>query len=194
MAGRRSARKARLTALALVAVAGGMVGLSFAAVPFYRWFCQVTGFGGTPRTDAVAAPTRVEDRVVTVYFDANVNAGLPWRFGPERLRMQVRLGETALAFYTARNESGGPTAGTATFNVTPDKVGRYVAKLDCFCFTEQRLAAGEEAKMPVSFFVDPDIAKDPETRDVAHITLSYTFFPARTAAVRPTPGGPRPGG
>lgn len=190
---RGSTLKAKLTGLVLFGLAGGMVGLSFAAVPFYRWFCQVTGYGGTPRTDARAAPSTIEDRVVTVYFDANVNSKLPWRFRPERREIQARLGETVLAFYTARNDSAAPVTGTATFNVTPHSVGRYFDKIDCFCFTEQTLAPGQETRMPVTFFVDPGIAKDPVTRNVGAITLSYTFYPARPgAAVAETGGGPRP--
>lgn len=189
---RGSALKVRLTGLVLFGLAGGMVGLTFAAVPFYRWFCQATGYGGTPRTDVRAAPSTIEDRVVTVYFDANVNSNLPWRFQPERREIKVRLGEPALAFYTARNDSAEPVTGTATFNVTPHSVGRYFDKIDCFCFTEQTLAPGQEARLPVSFFIDPEIAKDPATRNVGFITLSYTFFPARPgAAVAETGGGTR---
>ncbi|MAF96965.1 MAG: cytochrome c oxidase assembly protein [Rhodospirillaceae bacterium] len=170
-------KKNRLTAVVLFTVAGSMVGLAFAAVPLYRLFCQVTGFGGTPKIAAQpsAAPT---ERTITVRFDANVNPALPWRFEPEKTQVTVRAGESALAFYRARNTSDAPVTGTATFNVTPFKAGEYFSKIDCFCFTEQRLAAGEEAAMGVQFFVDPGIFADPNTRDVTAITLSYTFYPA----------------
>lgn len=167
--------KNRLTAVLLFAVAGGMVGLAFAAVPLYQWFCQVTGFAGTPNISApvVAQPSA---RTITVRFDANVNPALPWRFRPERSEMTVRAGEPTLAFYKALNRSDGPVTGTATYNVTPYKAGEYFSKIDCFCFTEQRLAAGEEVAMSVQFVVDPKIFDDPNTGDVTAITLSYTFF------------------
>ncbi len=169
--------KNRLTAVVLFTVAGGMVGLAFAAVPLYKLFCQVTGFGGTPKIAAqppAAAPT---DRTITVRFDANVNPALPWRFRPEKTQITVRAGEPTLAYYRAYNLSDAPVTGTATFNVTPFKAGEYFSKIDCFCFTEQRLEAGEEVAMGVQFFVDPEIFNDPNTQDVTAITLSYTFYP-----------------
>ncbi len=170
--------KNRLTAVVLFAVAGGMVGLAFAAVPLYKLFCQVTGFGGTPKIAAqppAAAPT---DRTITVRFDANVNPALPWRFRPEKTQVTVRAGEPTLVYYRAYNLSDAPVTGTATFNVTPFKAGEYFSKIDCFCFTEQRLEAGGEASMGVQFFVDPEIFNDPNTQDVTAITLSYTFYSA----------------
>ncbi len=191
MAGIR--RKNRAFAVTLFAVAGAMVGLSFASVPLYRLFCQVTGFGGTPRVGAALEAGPVSEQTITVFFDANVNESLPWKFRPVKRRMRVRAGETVLAFYRARNDSQGPLTGTATFNVTPYKAAIYFSKVDCFCFTEQRLEAGQVAEMPVSFFVDPAIFSDPDTREVRSITLSYTFFRApgtgggEQASVR-TPG------
>ena len=176
MAGNR--RKNRAFAVTLFAVAGAMVGLTFASVPLYRLFCQVTGFGGTPRVGAALEAGPVSEQTITVFFDANVNQSLPWQFRPVQRRMRVRAGETVLAFYRARNDSRGPLTGTATFNVTPYKAAIYFSKVDCFCFTEQRLEAGQVAEMPVSFFVDPAIFSDPDTREVRSITLSYTFFRA----------------
>ena len=171
-------RSNRLSALVLVSVAAGMVGLAFASVPFYRWFCQATGFGGTPRiATAASLPAKPGAGAVSVRFDANVALGLDWRFSPAQAEMRVRLGELVLAHYVARNLSSSPVTATATFNVTPDKAGRYFNKIQCFCFTEQRLAPGEEAKLSVSFYVDPDILAHSETSDVRTITLSYTFFP-----------------
>ncbi len=176
MAGKRS--KNRAFAVTLFAVAGAMVGLSFASVPLYKLFCQVTGFGGTPRVGAAVEAVPVSEETITVFFDANVNASLPWKFRPVQRRMRVRAGETVLAFYRARNDSQGPLTGTATFNVTPYKAAIYFSKVDCFCYTEQRLEAGQVAEMPVSFFVDPAIFSDPDTREVRSITLCYTFFRA----------------
>ncbi len=162
------------TAGVLFAFVFGMVGLAYASVPLYKLFCQVTGYAGTPVVDK-AAPTAVSDRMITVRFDANVNAQLPWRFSPDQREMKVRLGETALATYTAKNVSAGAITGTASFNVTPFKAGPYFGKVDCFCFTEQVLAPGQEVSMPVSFYVDPEIFTDIDTQDVNTITLSYTF-------------------
>ena len=171
-----------------------MVGLSFASVPLYRLFCQVTGFGGTPRVGAQAESMPVSEHTITVLFDANVNESLPWRFRPVQRRMRVRAGQTVLAFYRASNLSAGPLTGTATYNVTPYKAAPYFSKVDCFCFTEQRLEPGQVAELPVSFFVDPAIFSDPDTREVRSITLSYTFFRApgtgagKQASARRAPG------
>ena len=191
MAGNR--RKNLAFAVPLFAVAVAMVGLSFASVPLYRLFCQVTGFGGTPRVGAAVIAVPESDKTITVLFDANVNASLPWEFRPVQRRMVVKGGETVLAFYRAKNDSQGPLTGTATYNVTPYKAAPYFSKVDCFCFTEQRLEAGQVAEMPVSFYVDPAIFTDPDTSEVRSITLSYTFFLApgagggEQASVR-TPG------
>ncbi len=180
-----SNRNAR-TGFTLFAVVLGMVGLSFASVPLYRLFCEVTGFGGTPqRVTAAPAPAQaLSERVVTIRFNADVNARLPWSFQPVQSSMQVKIGEQALAFYRATNHSDRPVTGTATFNVTPDKAGPYFDKIQCFCFTEHRLAPGESVEMPVTFYVDPAILADPGLDDVGTITLSYTFFRAAADATR----------
>ncbi len=184
-------------AVVLVGVAAGMVGLSFAAVPLYRLFCQVTGFGGT--TQVAAAPSApVADRYVTVRFNADVAPDLPWRFEPMQKAVRVRFGEVALARFVAVNLSDRPITGSAVFNVTPFKTGPYFSKVQCFCFDEQTLAPGERAEMPVSFFVDPEMIDDPNVREVKTITLSYTFFrakddeaeaPDRVAAASTASGG-----
>jgi cytochrome c oxidase assembly protein subunit 11 len=155
-----------------------MVGMSYAAVPLYTWFCKSTGFGGIPQIVA-AAPGEVSDRRITVRFDANLGAGLPWRFEPERNTIDVRLGEVVTIYYTVTNLSAQETAGQAVYNVTPTTVGAYFDKINCFCFTEQRLAGGEKRDMAVVFYVDPELAKDPEDDDLNTITLSYTFYPLR---------------
>lgn len=171
----RTQGRNRRTMIALFGAVAGMVALSFASVPLYDLFCRVTGFGGTP--GVALAPSEVTaERQMTVRFDASVNPALPWRFVPAQPPMNVKVGETALAFYKAENTGSQPTVGTATFNVTPLKAARYVDKIACFCFTEQTLAAGEAVDMGVSFFVDPAIMEDRNLDDVNTITLSYTFF------------------
>jgi len=173
-----------------------MVGISYAAVPLYSWFCRATGFGGIPQV-ALHAPGEVSDRKMTVRFDANIGAGLPWRFEPERNSVEVRLGEVVTVYYTVTNLSARETAGQAAYNVTPTTVGSYFDKINCFCFTEQRLAPGEKREMAVVFYVDPEISKDSDNDDLNTITLSYTFFPLREprAAVKvdasPAGAGPR---
>ena len=163
------------TAVLLLGVVAGMVGLSFAVVPLYRLFCQVTGFGGTTQR-AAAAPGAVSERVITVRFDAEVDPDLPWKFEPEQGAIAVKVGEQATAFYKATNLSQESVIGQAVYNVTPLKVGLYFDKIQCFCFTEQRLTPGESEDMPVTFFVNPDILKDRNLDDVSAITLSYTFY------------------
>jgi len=162
----------------------GMVGLSFAAVPFYSWFCRTTGYGGTPQT-AKAAPAQVSDRTITVRFDSNVAPGLPWRFEPEQRTIDVKLGEVVTVYYTVTNQSARSTTGQAAYNVTPLTVGSYFTKINCFCFTEQTMAPGETREMPVVFYVDPAIAGDHENDTLNTITLSYTFYPVRDAAQSP---------
>lgn len=162
-----------------VAVFVAMLGLSYASVPLYRIFCQATGFAGTPRI-ASQASSQTAAGFIEVRFDANVGQGLPWEFRPRSGSMRVRLGENNQAFYLAHNLSAAPVVGTATFNVTPTKAAQYFNKLQCFCFTRQQLKAGQRADMGVAFFIDPAIATDPLTMDVTAITLSYTFFPAKT--------------
>jgi len=197
-------RRRTATALILGGVVCGMVGLAFGAVPLYKLFCQVTGFGGTTQV-AEEAPVEIGERVVTVRFNADTARDLPWHFKPEQREIEVRVGEMALAFYNAVNQSDRSLVGTSTFNVTPVKAGAYFNKIECFCFEEQTLAPGERAEFPVSFFVDPDIVEDRRLDDVTTITLSYTFF-ARgegvteaaltdDALVDPSPdaAGPRPG-
>lgn len=174
-------RRSVATAAVLFAVAGGMVGLAYASVPLYRLFCQITGFGGTPRVATVGTgqpeiAVADTDRTLTVRFDSNINSSLPWRFKPVQRKMTVKAGESMLAFYEAENLSDEARTGTATFNVTPHKAAPYFVKVDCFCFTEQRLTAGQKVDMPVSFYVDPEILTDENTADVTTITLSYTFF------------------
>jgi len=164
-----------LIASALVAVVAGMVGLSYASVPLYRLFCQVTGYGGTTQR-ATAGADHMADRTIVVRFDGNV-AGLPWDFQPETQQVTVKLGETALVSFFAKNVSKSPTTGTATFNVQPEIAGAYFNKIECFCFTEQRLQPGERVELPVQFFVSPDLADDRELKGTRTITLSYTFFP-----------------
>jgi cytochrome c oxidase assembly protein subunit 11 len=153
-----------------------MVGMAYAAVPLYSWFCRTTGFGGVPQV-AATAPGQILDRKITVYFDANVGAGLPWRFQPEHTSIDVRIGEVVTIYYTATNLSQRETGGQAAYNVSPTTVGSYFTKINCFCFTEQHLAPGEKREMPVVFYVDPELVKDSDQDDLNTITLSYTFFP-----------------
>lgn len=168
-------RRNFLTAGAVLGVVFAMVAMSYAAVPLYKLFCQVTGWGGTTKR-ADAAPDLILDRMITVRFDATVDPRLPWRFRPEQISQSMRIGESRLAFYEAANLSTKPVVGRATFNVTPAKAGKYFKKIECFCFTEQMLAAGEQVTMPVSYFIDPAIADDRQLDEVETITLSYTFF------------------
>lgn len=185
----------RRTALAAGGGALLMLGAAFAAVPLYRLFCQVTGFAGTTqRADAaeIAAPARVAATVLNVRFDANIDPAMEWRFKPAQVTQLIRVGERKLAFYKAVSTASSPTHGTAVFNVTPDTVGKYFVKIDCFCFQEQTLAAGQSVDMPVLYYIDPAFLNDPDAAKVEEITLSYTFFPVeagpvRTALARPTP-------
>jgi len=153
-----------------------MVGVSYAAVPLYQMFCQVTGYGGTTQRVEQMSDT-ILDRKVKVRFDANVAAGLPWAFKPVEREVELRIGETIEIAYTAENTSDQSTFGQATFNVTPMSVGAYFNKIQCFCFTETELKPGETMNMPVVFFVDPAMVDDADAKDVTTITLSYTFFP-----------------
>lgn len=166
------------TAAILFGVAAGMVGLAFASVPLYQLFCRVTGYGGATQKVAFAPNERTASRKIVVRFDANVNPKLPWSFKPDRREIVTATGVETLATYTATNTSDRALVGTATFNVTPYKAGLYFSKVQCFCFTEQKLEPGETAAMPVSFYVEPAIDEDPNARDVKTITLSYTFFKA----------------
>jgi len=170
--------KNKKTAVTVVAVVAGMIGLSYASVPLYQLFCQVTGYAGTTQVAKTAPDQPVLDRYVTVTFDSNVASGLSWSFKPVQNKMRVRVGKEVLAFYEAKNTSDETVTGTATFNVTPFKTGQYFAKVDCFCFKEQTLKPGQVVSMPVSFYIDPKIVEDKHTRDVEDIALSYTFFRA----------------
>ena len=167
--------KQNRTALYLVGMVVTMASLSFAAVPFYDWFCRVTGFGGTPGV-AEAAPENILEQTVKVRFDASIERGMPWEFKPAQREMTVRIGENVLAYYIAHNPTDRPVAGTASFNVTPLAAGGFFQKIACFCFTEQVLQPGETVEMPVSFFVDPEMLDHPEGKFVKEITLSYTFY------------------
>ena len=163
-------------ALLAASVAAGMVGMSYAAVPLYRLFCQVTGFGGTTQR-AEAAPERATDSIISVRFDANTSGNLAWSFHAMQTSMTVKVGEQNMAYYKATNISDQPVTGTAVFNVTPVQAGAYFNKIQCFCFTEQTLQPGESIEMPVSYFVDPDMLEDADAAGIKEITLSYTFYP-----------------
>jgi cytochrome c oxidase assembly protein subunit 11 len=184
----RSSKANRRLGLALLGVVAVMLGAAYASVPLYQLFCQVTGYGGTTQV-AESAPAAAGERVFTIRFNADVDPKLPWAFQPVEREMTVKVGESGLALFRAENLSARPTAGTATFNVTPLKAGQYFNKVQCFCFTEQRLAPGASIDMPVSFFVDPAIVEDPNLQEVKTITLSYTFFPDQQAADEQQLGG-----
>jgi len=161
---------------ACLAFAAGMLGMAYAAVPLYDMFCRVTGYNGTTQRVEQASDV-ILDQKIRVTFDANTAAGLPWEFKPVQREVEVRIGETVQIMYRAKNISSKPSTGQATFNVTPMEAGAYFNKLECFCFTETTLQPGEEMEMPVVFFVDPEIVKPVETRDIKTLTLSYTFYP-----------------
>lgn len=192
---RTAPARAVMTAAICGAIGVGMIGVSFAAVPLYRLFCQVTGYAGTTQR-ASSAPREVLDRTITVRLDANIAGGLPWDFKPELTEVTLRVGEARQVSFLVRNRDGAATVGSATFNVTPDVSGAYFNKIACFCFTEQTLQAGESAALPVLFYVDPSIAKDHTLDRLDTITLSYTFFPADTGkaggAVAALPAGGEP--
>jgi len=154
----------------------GMVGAAFAAVPLYRVFCQVTGYGGSTNVATMAPGHIVAARQITVRFDANVGRGMPWDFSPVQREVSVAAGEEALVFYVATNPTDRAITGSATFNVSPAKAGKYFSKIECFCFTEQVLVPGQSVDMGITFFVDPEIVNDRYLDDVTEITLSYTFF------------------
>lgn len=170
-----------LTAALCVVFVAGMVGMSFAAVPLYRIFCEVTGYQGTTR-QAEAGPGRTIDRTVTVRFDANIANGLGWSFRPAQRSITVKVGEVATVDFLAENRSAVATTGSAAFNVTPGGAGAYFNKIACFCFTEQTLQPGQQVDMPVQFFIDPKALDDPNMKGVRQITLSYTFHIAQDAS------------
>ena len=175
---RRSRCRDLLVAAACGAFVAVMVGAAYAAVPLYNWFCRATGFGGTTQV-AGSAPVQISQRRIAVRFDANVTAGLPWKFEPEVNAVETRLGEVVTVSYRVTNMSARETVGQASYNVTPDSTGIHFQKINCFCFTEQRLKPGEKRDMPVVFYVDPTLAQDAETQSVSAITLSYTFYAVR---------------
>jgi cytochrome c oxidase assembly protein subunit 11 len=172
------ARKNSRTALLMALIVAAMIGVAFASPPIYRTFCSLTGFGGTPLR-AEKAPGAIPGQV-GVRFDANVHPGLPWRFEPEQTTVRIQPGAQTKIFYRAQNLSARAWTGQAAYNVSPDQVGKYFKKIQCFCFTEQTLKAGQTVDMPVVFFVDPAIKQDPDTKDIDEITLSYTFYPVET--------------
>jgi cytochrome c oxidase assembly protein subunit 11 len=174
----RQRRRDLVVAGACGAFAAVMVGMAFASVPLYNWFCRTTGFAGTTQVASVG-PAGVLDRKIEVRFDANVSNGLPWRFEPEVTSVSARIGDVVTINYVVVNESARETVGQASYNVSPPTVGAYFSKINCFCFTEQRLKPGERREMPVVFFVDPTLAKDSEHDDLTTITLSYTMYPVR---------------
>jgi cytochrome c oxidase assembly protein subunit 11 len=169
-----------------------MVGAAYASVPLYDWFCRTTGFGGTTQV-ASGAPGEVLGRKLTVRFDANVAAGLPWKFTPEQNSVDVRVGEVVTVYYTVTNQVARDTIGQATYNVTPPTTGAYFQKINCFCFTEQHMKAGETRQMPVVFYIDPALANDAEHDGLNTITLSYTYYAVRPAE-QPVAQSARPAG
>jgi cytochrome c oxidase assembly protein subunit 11 len=177
--------------LPLMGVLFAMASAVYYAVPLYRLFCQVTGFGGTVQRAEATAPGGTGTRVFTVRLDGSVDRALPWDFRPASGETTLRAGEERLAHFRARNKGKQAVTGTASFNVTPQKAGQYFVKVACFCFTKQRLEAGRSVDMPVSFYIDPEILKDPNLKGVRTITLSYTFYRAkderRTATNRTSP-------
>lgn len=170
------ASKNRKSGMIVAFIGAGMLGLSFAAVPLYQIFCQVTGYGGTTQAAQAATVMPVTDRKIKIRFVANVNRDMPWDFEASQLTQEIRVGERKIATYFAENPTRQRITGTAVFNVTPFKAGEYFNKVACFCFTEQTLEPGERAEMPVDYFVDPSFAEDPYMDDVTEIVLSYTFY------------------
>lgn len=163
------------TAASLAALVVGMVMLTYASVPLYRAFCQITGFAGTP-LKAKVNPNTPAGKEITVTFNADVDNALPWSFKPNQHAVKVRAGQTMLVSYHAENRSENAVTGTATFNVSPPQASPYFNKIQCFCFQDQTLAPGQKVDMPISFFIDPAMLSDPDVKDVGTITLSYTFF------------------
>jgi cytochrome c oxidase assembly protein subunit 11 len=188
-AARRGSRRGPGRDAAVAAICGLvvvlMVSASYAAVPFYNWFCRTTGFNGTTQVATSAPASAPLARKIAVRFDANVAAGLPWKFEPEQTEINVRIGEVVTVFYTVTNQAARATTGQAAYNVAPLTVGAYFQKINCFCFTEQTMAAGEKREMPVVFYVDPALVNDRDNDGLNSITLSYAFYPVRDPAARP---------
>jgi cytochrome c oxidase assembly protein subunit 11 len=176
-------RRDLLVAFCCGSLVAAMIGLSFAAVPLYSWFCRTNGFGGTTQV-AKTMPTEVSGRTITIRFDSNVAAGLPWRFEPERRTIDVKLGEVVTVYYAVTNEAARVTTGQAGYNVSPPTVGIYFEKINCFCFTQQTMKPGEKRDMAVVFYIDPKLAQDSEQNNINVITLSYTFYPVRPESAR----------
>jgi cytochrome c oxidase assembly protein subunit 11 len=166
-----------------------MVGASYAAVPFYNWFCRATGFNGTTQVATSAPSAAPLARKIAVRFDSNVAPGLPWKFEPEQTEIEVNIGQVVTVFYSVTNQAARTTAGQAAYNVAPLTVGAYFQKINCFCFTEQTMGPGEKREMPVVFYVDPALAADSENDGLNTITLSYTFYPLREPALKPLAAG-----
>ena len=192
-ASRKASRRALTRDAAIASICGFvvvlMVGAAYAAVPFYNWFCRATGFNGTTQVATSAPTTAPLQRTVAVRFDSNVAGGLPWKFEPEQNEIEVRIGEVVTIFYTVTNQSARSTIALAAYNVAPLTVGAYFQKINCFCFTEQTMAAGEKREMPVVFYVDPALTADHENDGLNSITLSYTFYPVRDPAPKPVASG-----
>lgn len=165
------------TAITILLIVAGMFAFAFAAFPLYSIFCKATGYGGTPKK-AISNEHKIGDRQFRVRFNADVSGSLGWEFKPLQGYIDLKTGENKLAFFYARNDTKTSETGVATFNITPDVAGQYFNKIQCFCFNNQTLVPGEDAKMPVSFFIDPKIEQDPDLKGVDTITLSYTFFKA----------------
>ena len=180
----RTTRANRKVGVIMVGVALAMLGMGFAAVPFYRAFCQATGYAGTTQraTSEQAANVRATGQMITIRFDANVAPGMPWLFRPLQVTQDGHVGERKLAMFYAKNTSDHAVVGRAVFNVTPEQTGIYFHKIQCFCFNNQRLEPGQEVRMPVIYYVDPAILTDPNANRIPEITLSYTFLPAANAA------------
>lgn len=193
----RTARKGRSGGLSrdvlVASICGGvvalMVGASYAAVPFYNWFCRATGFNGTTQVASSAPATGPIARKIAVRFDSNVAPGLPWKFVPEQTEIEVNIGQVTTIYYTVTNQAARTTAGQAAYNVAPLTVGSYFQKINCFCFTEQTMAPGKKREMPVVFYVDPSIVSDHDNDGLNTITLSYTFYPVKDPVVKPLASG-----
>jgi cytochrome c oxidase assembly protein subunit 11 len=187
---KQTARRNLNVVMFLTGIFAAMVGLTYAAVPLYRIFCERTGFDGTPvRADAATAAVTPIDRTVTVSFNGDVNDGLPWKFYPEQNHMEARVGQTYLAYFVAENLSDQPITGRATYNVSPEPYGPYFVKIQCFCFNEQTLQPHERVEMPVTFYLDPAMAGDRLLDSMSDVTLSYSFFKTPD---QQTPSAPAP--